>query len=474
MKNVISLFRFTTIALLLLWAGLPVIAQKTKKSSSASDQQQIPLAATHWEGTAEGVEFVSHKGIAAMKLTGKERIILKDFTFADGTIEYDVESLSEGFAGIYFRMADKDETEYLYLRTARAGNPVAMDAIQYAPYNKGVLLWDMFYWFQGPANIKNGDWNHVKMVLSGAQMVVYVNDLNVTTLEIPRLEGNQQAGKIAFDGKCVVANVIVRKGVTEGLSPRPGFDPTHHDPRYIRSWQVSKPLDLPKGKEPYEGEFPTNTTEWLTFSAERRGMINLTREFGASNTRRFVWLRAKVSARTAKKINMALGFSDDVWVYVNRAIVYVDRNDYRSAAMRKDPDGRISIDNAHVEIPLKEGDNELLIGVANDFYGWGIIALLKDLDGITVSSEFPKPPDPPKDLTPYTGTYKSKEFPEIIFTAENNMLMGRNPGQPAIALEYFEKDKFRYIPGDFVLEFHVSDRKVVLKQGGRESTFVKE
>jgi hypothetical protein len=33
-------------------------------------------------------------------------------------------------------------------------------------------------------------------------------------------------------------------------------------------------------------------------------------------------------------------------------------------------------------VPLKAGDNELLIGIANDFYGWGLVARLDNLDDI--------------------------------------------------------------------------------------------
>ena len=35
-------------------------------------------------------------------------------------------------------------------------------------------------------------------------------------------------------------------------------------------------------------------------------------------------------------------------------------------------------------MPLNSGDNELLIGVANDFYDWGIVARIDSLAGITL------------------------------------------------------------------------------------------
>lgn len=44
--------------------------------------------------------------------------------------------------------------------------------------------------------------------------------------------------------------------------------------------------------------------------------------------------------------------------------------------------GRISLENASFDLPLKKGENEILIGVANAFYGWGIIARLDDNKGL--------------------------------------------------------------------------------------------
>jgi hypothetical protein len=52
--------------------------------------------------------------------------------------------------------------------------------------------------------------------------------------------------------------------------------------------------------------------------------------------------------------------------------------------MRKSPNGRISLDNCSFPLPLVKGDNQLLIAVANDFFGWGVIARLENSDGIII------------------------------------------------------------------------------------------
>ncbi len=37
-----------------------------------------------------------------------------------------------------------------------------------------------------------------------------------------------------------------------------------------------------------------------------------------------------------------------------------------------------------VLLPLRQGDNELMVAVGSNFYGWGIVARFDDLDGLTI------------------------------------------------------------------------------------------
>jgi hypothetical protein len=76
-----------------------------------------------------------------------------------------------------------------------------------------------------------------------------------------------------------------------------------------------------------------------------------------------------------------LGFANEVWVFLNGDYVFLDKNFYGEPSM-KTPRGRLSIDNSSFYLPLKAGDNELLIAVANNFFGWGIVARLDDNRGL--------------------------------------------------------------------------------------------
>jgi hypothetical protein len=69
-------------------------------------------------------------------------------------------------------------------------------------------------------------------------------------------------------------------------------------------------------------------------------------------------------------------------MFINGQILYVDKN-YFGTPQAKDR-GRCIIENATIKLPLKKGKNEILIALANYFYGWGIIARLDDTDGIEI------------------------------------------------------------------------------------------
>ncbi len=368
-------------------------AQKKKPVKSAQTQGaaketvKIPLTPDTWEFQEGKVSFLEYKGVSAVKLNENSgNMIYKNLNFINGTIEFDVEvNQAQPFPGIFFRWQNIDEAELVYLRTGAATRRNAFDAVQYSSIIKGVNLWDLQHEYQSSALLKIGEWNHIKLVVSGKQLKVFVNNPSEPDLYVPCMEGGIPEGKIAlgtgFPGEAVFANLVVSPGATEGLDSDAGADITQHDTRYIRNWQVSKPDSLPYGREPGAFMLPKPEMTWGNIQAERRGLVNLTRKFGGSNYRRFVWLRVKIKSEFNQVQHLKLGFSDEIWVFVNQRPVYVDKNIYFQN-MRKSPNGRISLDNCSFLLPLNKGENELIIALSNDFYGWGLMARLENLDGI--------------------------------------------------------------------------------------------
>lgn len=376
----------------LLCVGTTAFAQKSKTKTQAATpppvDYKISLSPEKWEFKEGKVEFFEKGGVKAMRIIqgNQGAVILKDMVFKDGTIEFDFEPAAPmtlmSSPSVYFRgNPQKNDVEIFYIR-GRPNRPTANDAIQYTSIIGGVNMWDMYPEYQGPAFFEADKTNHLKMVISGQQMRVYVNDMSKPALQIPKLEGNATEGMIGLDGGMVVTNLQIKPDVVEGLPAFPAPDLTDHDAQYLRNWALTKPTDLPAGNEVNNTMLPKPEDFTESISAERQGLINLSRKFGGNDTRKVVWLKARIKVTENQKNVLQMGFSDEVWVFLNKQMVYVDKNLYLQASMRKYPEGRISIQNARFGLNLKQGENELLIAVANDFYGWGIIARIEQMEGV--------------------------------------------------------------------------------------------
>ncbi|NIG54758.1 hypothetical protein [Chitinophaga sp. Cy-1792] len=344
-------------------------------------ETKVPMTADSWQYDAGDAEFTTDNSQPVLKLLRSKAIAtVKNLDFSTGTISYDIKPIDSFFAGCAFRKQSKDESEYFYLRTENAGDPDASTAVQYAPIISSINLWDLLPEYQGAASFTRG-WNHIKLVVSKKQMRVFVNDMNNPTLIIPRLEGNTTHGSIAFDGQALIRNVAIIQGPAENLSDEPEADITYNDPRYIRNWEVLKDFRYTGSTDFDKAWIPDNTAVWEKITAERKGMINLTRKYGGNFTRKITWLKTTITAEKDCIKNIRLGFSDDIYLYVNKQLVYLDKNTFFTPIM-KVPRGRISIDNGSTIIPLKAGANEVLIGLAQNFYGWALIARLDDTEGV--------------------------------------------------------------------------------------------
>jgi hypothetical protein len=225
---------------------------------------------------------------------------------------------------------------------------------------------------------------------------------------------------------------------------------------------------------------PTPTTNWQVVEAERRGLVNLTRNFGKSNGRRFAWLKVKINSATAQKKKVDLGFSDEVWVFVNGKLAYLDKNLYGQPTM-KEPHGRISTENTSCVLPLMEGDNEVLVGLANDFYGWGLIARLENLEGLQIA------PDPTFDsrmvklsdkiIDIYTGKYAHPNGLSFTLTREPNALKLSSENMPTRVLYPLAENRFFVREFDWQMEFvkDAADKvtNIVIYENGKQVLDVK-
>jgi hypothetical protein len=367
--------------------GLALLASVALTSSTAVAQRRdVPMTADGWEALFGKMEFKEHKGVPAMVMVAEGAAKLNGLTFRNGTVEFDVDPAGMG-AGLAFRQQDMQTFELLYLRP-QAECATRPDCIQYAPFTRGVLLWDLFPQYQAAAPLRQNEWNRVKLVISGRRMNVFVNGTVTPALTVGSLEGDRPEGQLALFGPGAFANFKVTPDAVDGLVANAEADRTADDKRLIRQWQLAPFSELADGVEPTIADRPTASAAWRPVTAERGGLINITRAYGlpAKRPMRSVtWLKTTISSTKEQSKTAAIGLGREAWVFVNGQRVYADKNLYQPPSARKAPDGRISLQNATLALPLKAGENEIAVAIANNFYGWGLILRLDDLEGIRLA-----------------------------------------------------------------------------------------
>jgi hypothetical protein len=116
--------------------------------------------------------------------------------------------------------------------------------------------------------------------------------------------------------------------------------------------------------------------------------VDITRLYGMPlprPRRSITWLKTTIKSDKNQSIKTAIGWSREVWLFVNGKPIYADKNLYQPPTARKAPDGRCSLENGSFSLPLNAGNNEIAVAIANNFYGWALILRLDDVKGVQLA-----------------------------------------------------------------------------------------
>jgi len=221
-------------------------------------------------------------------------------------------------------------------------------------------------------------------------MIVFVNDATSPTLEVGRLEGDAMKGGLRLQGPGTFANMVITPDVVDGLPPEPAKDLLDGDRGLVRLWRLSKFSALPNGKDPMYSEMPGASEQWNTISTERSGLVNLSREYGRpvpEPNRALAWLKTTITSDKKQMKKVDIGWTRELWVFVNGKLVYAEQNLFEVEGARKFPDARCSLENGTFTLPLEEGYNEVAVAIANNFFGWGIKLRVADPEGVHLAAK---------------------------------------------------------------------------------------
>ena len=345
---------------LILFGALPGLA----------GQPSIPLESRYW--VLDSARVVEHAGRKA--LTGMA--VLKDVSFRDGTIEFDVwapDTRATGgraYPGVLFRMRPGDNAERLYIRPHRAG--LYADAVQYTPVFNGLAGWQLYNGdgFTNSVLFPLDKWVPVRIEVSGRQARVFVGGDETPCLDVHDLKHGLSEGAVALfgEGSAYFSNVRVRPDVSPDLPPPP---PAHAVPGAIMDWELSRgfpALLLETDSYPDAGKLAE--ADWRKISAEPSGLVDIARTVRHNGTEPETVLARSVLRSKGGRSSFSLdfGYSDAIDIFLNGTLLYSGDSSYR----RRDPSflGIVGYWDS-IRLPLRKGDNELLLAVSEGFGGWG-------------------------------------------------------------------------------------------------------
>jgi hypothetical protein len=92
--------------------------------------------------------------------------------------------------------------------------------------------------------------------------------------------------------------------------------------------------------------------------------------------------RVRLTSAAAQLVRLDLGFSDVATVFLNGQPLFHGDQSYSFLGRR---DGLIGFDQATVYLPLRAGQNELAVFVADGFGGWGVMGRVVGASGVRVA-----------------------------------------------------------------------------------------
>ena len=277
------------------------------------------------------------KGKAALWLeNGNAR--LKDTEFENGIIDFDISfEQARKFVGVHFRIADEKNYEEFYLRAHQSGNP---DATQYTPVINGNAGWQLYH---GEGHSKAyrynfGEWIHIRLVIAGDQMEVFINDMSQPFLHVFDLKRPQASGQIGFGtflGSAYYANFSLQKMDNPPMkSDRRPLPPIAQGT--LTGWQVSKafPERSLAGINALEDLPVWQESGWSSIEQEYSGLINLSQVSSLSPETNSVLAKMELYSDSKQIKKLDFGYSDRVVVFVNGEIQYAGQKNFRSRDYR--------------------------------------------------------------------------------------------------------------------------------------------
>ena len=190
-------------ACLILLTGKMSIAQQKSKTHNYSTIQTAQWVLPNSDGVSSSIQtYKGSKALIIKKSFNNYKFgavaYPKGLNFTDGEIELDMASSNGNeYLGLAFRIQDAHHYQTLYFRPASTGT---INAIQYMPEKKDDFNW----WdyeaekYQAKAALPATNWFHIKAVVKGRELKVYVDHQPTPVMVYKDLDPDLKQGSVGY------------------------------------------------------------------------------------------------------------------------------------------------------------------------------------------------------------------------------------------------------------------------------------
>jgi sugar lactone lactonase YvrE len=309
--------------------------------------------------------------------------VLPDVEFMNGVVEFDMAVTTadqRSYPGFTFRVQDMNNYERFYVRPHAA--PIYPNALQYTPVINGITGWQLYSGegFTARAEVPPNEWIHIKMEISGTQARLFMNHSETPALIIPELMHGEVSGSIGLMAEparlAYFSDFSYRLDDNLEFEPAPKVEPP---PGIIRDWELSNAFPMSQiDVETYPDTDLLSTLEWQPVHPYPLGLVDVAWHTGRLGREAdCVLARTTLHADQDETREIMFGYSDAISIFLNGRMEYFGNSAYRS----RDPAFQGIMNwNDSIYLPLRKGENELLLMILEGFGGWGFQA--KDGDAV--------------------------------------------------------------------------------------------
>lgn len=361
-------------------------------ASTYSFAKSIPFDNEKWEIKGKESRIEQYLGRNSLYLKGGKAIV-RDFKFTNGIIEYDVAfDGKRGFNGVMWRMQNSENYEKFYIRSHQSGNP---DANQYTPVLNDLSAWQLYYSGNGygnPYKYPKNKWIHVKIVVSGEQGEVYIENMDKPLFFINEMKTGFKSGKVGLvvempflapayfsNFSCQNLDKPVLNGKAEVVNTPAGT---------INRWNISNPFAEVGLKDKFTiSQDLKESLTWKKMDSEKDGILNIAKFHKIEDKKNTVMAKTVIYSDKEQIKKISFGFSSRIKLFLNDQLLFSGQDAFRSRDYRFL--GTVGYYD-DVYLSLKKGKNELWLAISEDMQfrgGWGFKAKIENSKGISTRVE---------------------------------------------------------------------------------------